>query len=102
MLNYIAQRYGNPVNAWAHEVKYGWYDRGGMLEPGLTLAYNGTGRPEQVIPGGRGGSGEVHVHLHNEGVIGSQQELERWLLESTRKLARTKGGGNVQTAFGRS
>ncbi|HEX7162903.1 MAG TPA: hypothetical protein VF223_16920, partial [Trebonia sp.] len=59
-----------------------------------------AGRPAQVIPGGRGG-GDVHVHLHNEGIIGSQQELERWLLEAARKLARTKGGGNVQTAFGR-
>lgn len=100
MLNYIAQRYGTPAAAWAHEVNYGWYDRGGTLKPGFTLAYNGTGRPEQVIPGGRGG-GDVHVHLHNDGVIGSQQELKRWLLESTRELARTKGGGNVQTAFGR-
>jgi hypothetical protein len=102
MLNYIAQRYGNPANAWAHEVNYGWYDRGGMLGPGLTLAYNGTGSPEQVIPAGRGsGSGDVHVHLHNEGVIGSRQELQRWLLESTRELARTRGGGDVQRAFGR-
>lgn len=103
MLNYIAQRYGNPANAWAHEVAYGWYDKGGMLKPGFTLAYNGTGRPEQVVPAGRGGGGgDVHVHLHNEGVIGSQHELQRWLLESTRELTRTRGGGNVQTAFGRN
>lgn len=25
------------------------YDRGGMLQPGYTLAYNGTGRPEPVV-----------------------------------------------------
>ncbi len=24
-LNYIKQRYGNPVNAWAHELSAGWY-----------------------------------------------------------------------------
>lgn len=24
-LNYIAGRYGNPVNAWAHETQFGWY-----------------------------------------------------------------------------
>lgn len=25
------------------------YDRGGMLQPGMTMAYNGTGRPERVL-----------------------------------------------------
>lgn len=24
-LNYIVQRYGNPYNAWQHELQYGWY-----------------------------------------------------------------------------
>lgn len=27
------------------------YDRGGMLQPGYTVAYNGTGRPEPVLTG---------------------------------------------------
>lgn len=32
------------------------FDSGGYLQPGLTLAYNGTGRPERVIgPNGSGG-----------------------------------------------
>lgn len=52
MLNYVQQRYGDPINAWNHELQYGWYDRGGWLKPGYTLAYNGTGRPEQVVPPG--------------------------------------------------
>lgn len=47
-LSYIAQRYGNPINAWAHEVSSGWYDRGGWLQPGWTMAYNGTGHPERI------------------------------------------------------
>ena len=34
---------------------YGWYDRGGILPPGLTLAYNGTGRNEVVTPVPPGG-----------------------------------------------
>jgi hypothetical protein len=49
MLNYIAQRYGNPEAAWAHESAYHWYDNGGYLKPGYTVAFNGTGRPEQVV-----------------------------------------------------
>jgi hypothetical protein len=52
MLNYIKDRYGDPDAAWAHEVQYGWYDRGGTLNPGYTLAYNGTGRAERVVSGG--------------------------------------------------
>lgn len=48
MLNYIKQRYGDPEAAWAHELAYGWYDNGGALRPGYTLAYNGTGKTEHV------------------------------------------------------
>jgi hypothetical protein len=54
MLNYIAQRYGNPAAAWQHELDFGWYDKGGWLQPGYTLAHNASGRPEQVIPHGEG------------------------------------------------
>lgn len=48
-LNYIAGRYGDPINAWAHETSYGWYDGGGWLPPGLTATLNGTGKPEAVL-----------------------------------------------------
>jgi len=51
MLNYIAAVYGTPQGAWNHELSYGWYDRGGSLNPGYTLAYNGTGRAEHVVSG---------------------------------------------------
>jgi hypothetical protein len=99
MLNYIASRYGNPVNAWAHEVKYGWYDRGGVLGPGLTLAYNGTGSPEQVIPAGRGGAaGNVTIVLE---AASSGSEFDRFMLQWVREHVRVKGGGDVQRAFGR-
>jgi hypothetical protein len=52
MLNYIAQRYGDPIAAWAHEQNYGWYDQGGLLPPGLSLALNQTGSNEMVLPNG--------------------------------------------------
>lgn len=48
-LKYIKGRYGNPAAAWAHSQAVNWYDTGGMLQPGLNLAYNGTGRPEPVF-----------------------------------------------------
>jgi hypothetical protein len=50
-LNYIRQRYYTPANAWAQWQARSphWYDSGGYLQPGLNLAYNGTGRPEPVF-----------------------------------------------------
>lgn len=51
MVNYIKQRYGTPAAAEAHEQTYGWYDSGGYMPPGLSLALNGTGRPEPVFTG---------------------------------------------------
>jgi hypothetical protein len=45
---YERSRYGNPLAAWAHEVSFGWYDRGGWLPPGASFALNTTGRAERV------------------------------------------------------
>ncbi|HMH93230.1 MAG TPA: hypothetical protein VK586_19360, partial [Streptosporangiaceae bacterium] len=47
-LNYIKGRYGSPAAAEGHEQAFGWYDKGGYLPPGMSVAYNGTGRPEHV------------------------------------------------------
>lgn len=65
---YLAARYGDPINAAAHERAYNWYasggpvknmpfpygthsvarfDNGGVLEPGA-LGWNGSGKPENV------------------------------------------------------
>ena len=79
------------------------FDRGGTLAPGWNPPlYNGTGRPETLIPassgGGRGG-GDIHVHLHNAGVIGSRAEVDTWLNESVDRLARN---GRLAYAFKRS
>ena len=48
-LAYIAQRYGNPLNAQAFWQANGWYDSGGLLDPGMTVAINGTGKTEKVL-----------------------------------------------------
>jgi TP901 family phage tail tape measure protein len=40
------------------------YDRGGLLQPGYTLAYNGTGQPEQILTAQQlAGAGGRTVHL---------------------------------------
>lgn len=50
MLKYISKSYGNPDVAYSRWLSRSphWYDNGGVLEPGLTLAMNGTGRPETI------------------------------------------------------
>jgi hypothetical protein len=47
-LGYIQGRYGSPAGAWSHEMGYGWYDQGGWLPTGASIAVNTTGAPEKV------------------------------------------------------
>jgi len=48
-MQYIGSRYGNPVGAAAFWDRNGWYDNGGWLLPGTTLAQNDTGKREAII-----------------------------------------------------
>ena len=70
-LNYIAQRYGSPAAAWAHEQSFGWYRKGGLfdaimsadngrlsLRPGWNAVYNGLGGSEEMHAGSR-----VHIEF---------------------------------------
>ncbi|SES03274.1 hypothetical protein [Streptomyces qinglanensis] len=54
-MGYIKKRYdyGTPARAWARWQSRSphWYDDGGLLQPGLNLVANGTGRPEPVLTG---------------------------------------------------
>ena len=63
------------------------FDQGGVLAPGWNTMFNGTGAEERLVPAGH--AGEIHVHVHNSGVIGSQAEVETWLVRSMNYLART-------------
>lgn len=98
---YIRGRYGSPSAAWAHEMAFNWYDQGGVLKPGLTLAYNGTGRPEQVIPPG-GGTGPLVIELHLDhsfAEAGLSPQMLRNVKATVRHLGGT-GANAVQVAFG--
>lgn len=48
-MQYIKDRYGSPSNAAAFWDQHGWYDDGGVLKPGITLAQNDSGQPEIVL-----------------------------------------------------
>ncbi|WP_370944003.1 hypothetical protein AB5J62_33520 [Amycolatopsis sp. cg5] len=61
-LRYISSRYRDPLGARAFWESHHWYDQGGWLQPGFTPVYNGTGKPELVLP-----------HDTAQGVIGALQ-----------------------------
>ena len=65
------------------------FDRGGTLPPGLSLSYNGLGRPEHLTPDSGGGGITIVVNVENRGWIGDEQELQRWLVRQLNQLART-------------
>ena len=70
MYQYITDVYGNPVNAWNHELVDGWYSRGGRV--GVRKYSNGGSIPEPVI--GLGASGWGYQFHAGEEVasVGSQ------------------------------
>lgn len=96
-IGYIRGRYGDPINAYAHELAFNWYDNGGWLQPGLNIAMNGTGRPEWVPPPGSSG-GPVHLEVTAAGA----SAFEQFMVQAIRHWVRIKGGGDVQKAFGRN
>ena len=94
MFNYIRQVYGDPLRADAHERSFHWYDSGGWLPPGVSMAVNRTGRHERVL----GPDEAVKVQLHFASTGSS--EFDRFMFNWITRSVRTKGGGDVQVAFG--
>jgi hypothetical protein len=86
-LGYIASVYGNPVAAWAHETRFGWYDQGGWLPPGLSLALNTTGRPERV------GGGNTYNITVNVPPTANKAEIGRATIECIVEAEKRSGSG---------
>jgi hypothetical protein len=91
-LDYIAQRYGSPAGAWAHEQAYNWYGNGldGVVSK-RTLIGVGERGPErvQVTPlTGRGsGGGTMSLTVNIYAPVGSKAELKTWLSQGIDELA---------------
>jgi TP901 family phage tail tape measure protein len=66
-INYMDQRYGSPNAAAAFWRAHNWYDDGGILPPGTSLATNTTGQNEYVLNAdqmaGRGGSTTINLNF---------------------------------------
>jgi hypothetical protein len=57
-------------------------DQGGWLQPGLNIVPNNTGRPERVLPPGKGG--DVHFHFH--GPVSSKKQAQQLVLDAYNQL----------------
>lgn len=90
-IRYIRSRYGSPYNIpGLFGGGYGGYDSGGWLPPGLSLAWNGTGRPEPVGPTAAGGGLTVNLIVQPGSIMTGNavqigQALGQFLLEHTKR-----------------
>lgn len=95
-LAYIFSTYGSPANAyrfWLSQSPH-WYDSGGILPPGLTLAMNGTGRDEYISRDRQGNTYNITVPVTVQGhTLASKQEIGRVVSDALRDFQ--KKGGNV-------
>ena len=79
-INYARARYGPTLISGGMGMGSGHgYDSGGILPPGVTLAYNLTGRPEVVLTqaqlaGITGGASGPSYHAHFDGLTGAAIE----------------------------
>jgi hypothetical protein len=91
MVDYIQQTYGSPANAYAKWLSRSphWYDQGGWLQPGLTLAMNATGRPERIL-GPRESSGNTYII--QAGAVISDRKLAEIIRDAQHLVARSNGG----------
>jgi hypothetical protein len=91
MFSYIASTYGTPAAAWAHELSAHWYDRGGWLPPGVSLAVNKTGVPERVLaPGAGGNSYYITVNVPPSA---NKADIGRQVVETIREYEKRSGAG---------
>jgi phage-related minor tail protein len=81
MRSYIKDRYGSSAAAYNYHVSHGVYDTSsdrspGILKPGLTMAYNGTGRDEYITNRDpRGNRGPQRIVLD----FGGGRTLSGWI-----------------------
>jgi hypothetical protein len=92
-LGYIRDVYGSPANAYTRWLARSphWYDQGGWLPPGLSLAYNGTGRPEPV--GAAAGGGNTYNITVSVPPTASKADVGRTVVEAIRAYEKGSGSG---------
>jgi hypothetical protein len=87
-IGYIGGRYGSPAAAERHELAAHWYDAGGLMPPGVSIAVNSTGRPERV------GGGDVHYHINVHAMqVSSPRQIGAQIVSYIRQFESGSGSG---------
>jgi hypothetical protein len=89
MEGYMQSRYGGAAGAAAHELAFNWYDQGGFLPPGVSLAVNGTGRPEPV---GAAAGNTYNINVRIDSTV-HPAEAGRAIVEKIREFEKRSGPG---------
>ena len=92
-VRYIVARYGNITRvqqANANRPPAG-YDSGGLLQPGMNLAFNGTGRPEPVLTAAQWNAITGAAVRGSDGASGPQHFEGNLYLDSGEFLGRVRG-----------
>jgi hypothetical protein len=95
MVNAAGTQWGTIISGTGGNMGFGippaGFDGGGWLRPGWTAAYNGTGRPEMVLPGGRGGYGNNYTIIQNIPPTVNKAEVGRATVECIREYEQRSG-----------
>ncbi|MBB1046465.1 phage tail tape measure protein [Dietzia cercidiphylli] len=83
-IRYIQQRYGTPSAAVAFHDANNWYDQGGVLAEGITVAHNESGKPEAILTNQQWR--DVSALVHELQFL--TPEMKRWVDEGLAELER--------------
>ena len=100
MASYMRGRYGGPQGAAAHEQAFNWYDSGGMLPRGISMAVNNTGAPERVLSGSQERGIEALLRELIRAVHGSSAATGHAMARGLQGTARTAGARGMYSARG--
>jgi hypothetical protein len=76
MLQYIKERYGDPLNAWGgYYARGGWYAKGGVFTQPTIIGVGEKG-PEAVVPLSSG-IGSTHITVNLPNYLGDPKEVAR-------------------------
>ena len=99
MMSYIGSVYGDPAHAYSSWLGRSphWYDQGGWLPRGLSLAMNATGRPERILGpnepiGGTTVVNNITVNVNGH-ALSTKQEIGRVVADALTDFG--KKGGSV-------
>lgn len=98
-MRYISSRYGSPTNAQAFWQANGWYDDGGFLPPGQTMALNGTGQPEAVLTAPQWDA--VKSNADNGDILRKLDELIE-VVQRSKPIINVNNSGGAQTQNARN